>query len=49
VDLAEIYGFKVKEIRMIVTSAELVVVPPLVIIELIWIRLLMKEHLDLKN
>lgn|SRR6266566_1149110 len=34
-------GFRVRQIKLIVSSAELVVFPPLVIFELLWIRLLM--------
>lgn len=38
---AAMTGFDVRELRMIVTSANLVIVPPLVIFELMWIRVLM--------
>jgi ubiquinone/menaquinone biosynthesis C-methylase UbiE len=38
-------GFGVQRIRLIVSSAELVVVPPLVVFELLWIRLLMTKLL----
>lgn len=36
-------GFQVMKIKMIVSSAQFVVIPPLVIFELIWIRLLMTK------
>lgn len=39
--LAESVGFKVAKLRLIVSSAQLVMVPPLVIIELLFIRFLM--------
>ena len=38
-------GFRVRQIKLIVSSAELVVFPPLVIFELLWIRLLMTRLL----
>lgn len=38
-------GLGVKRMRLVVSSAELVVVPPLVILELLWIRLLMTRLL----
>src|SRR5882762_2451471 len=43
--LARAAGFGVRRIRLIVSSAELVVVPPLVVLELLWIRLLMTSFL----
>lgn len=43
--LARAAGFGVQRIRLIVSSAELVIVPPLVVFELLWIRLLMTKHL----
>src|SRR5438093_9909076 len=43
--LAHSAGFGVRRIRLLVSSAELVVVPPLVIFELLWIRLLMTNLL----
>jgi len=43
--LARAAGFGVQRIRLIVSSAELVIVPPLVVLELLWIRLLMTKHL----
>ena len=43
--LAGAAGFGVRRIRLIVSSAELVVVPPLVVLELLWIRLLMTSFL----
>ena len=39
--LAERVGFKVAKLRLIVSSAEFVMIPPLVIVELLLIRLLM--------
>ncbi len=39
--IAEVCGFDVGQLKMIVTSAQLVVFPPLVMFELMWIRLLM--------
>jgi ubiquinone/menaquinone biosynthesis C-methylase UbiE len=38
-------GLRVRKIKLIVSSAELVMVPPLVVFELIWIRLLMTRLL----
>jgi len=43
--LARGAGFGVRRIRLLVSSAELVVVPPLVVFELLWIRLLMTKLL----
>ena len=43
--LARAAGLGVRRIRLTVTSAELVVVPPLVFFELLWIRLLMTNLL----
>jgi SAM-dependent methyltransferase len=43
--LARAAGFGVRRIRLIVSSAELVIVPPLVVFELLWIRLLMTKLL----
>jgi ubiquinone/menaquinone biosynthesis C-methylase UbiE len=43
--LAEAAGFTVQRLRLAVTSAELAVIPPLVIFELLWIRLLMTRRL----
>lgn len=36
-------GFRVKKLRMVVSSAELAMVPPLAFFELLWIRLLMTK------
>lgn len=41
--LAEAAGFKIREIKMVCNGAGFVILPPLVIIELIWIRILMLE------
>ena len=41
--LAESAGLGVEKIRMLVSSAQFIVFPPLVIPELLWIRLLMTE------
>jgi len=41
INLAEANGFKVLKIKMIVSSPQLVIIPPLVIFELFWIRILM--------
>ena len=38
-------GFRIRQIKLIVSAAELVVLPPLVVFELIWIRLLMTRLL----
>ncbi|MBI5193530.1 MAG: class I SAM-dependent methyltransferase [Nitrospirae bacterium] len=38
-------GFNIKMIRLTVSSARLIVLPPLVILELLWIRILMKNCL----
>jgi ubiquinone/menaquinone biosynthesis C-methylase UbiE len=43
--LAATVGLDVREIRLIVSSAELVALPPLVLFELVWIRLLMMKVL----
>jgi len=42
-ELAAVSGFNVSKIKMICTSAQLVVIPPLVFFELIWIRFLMSK------
>jgi hypothetical protein len=42
-EIARQAGFKVNRIRMLVSSAVFAVVPPLMIVELLWIRLLMSE------
>jgi len=44
--LAEQLGFDVLSLQMVVSSAHLVVIPPLVIAELCWIRLLMTRPLE---
>jgi ubiquinone/menaquinone biosynthesis C-methylase UbiE len=41
INLAEANSFKVLKIKMIVSSPQLVIIPPLVIFELLWIRILM--------
>jgi len=41
---AEATGFDVRQLRMIVTSAQLAVIPPFVIFELMWIRVLMTRR-----
>jgi ubiquinone/menaquinone biosynthesis C-methylase UbiE len=41
--LAKLSGFSVSEIRMICSSAQFVVLPPIVFLELIWIRFLMSK------
>ncbi|MBM4332170.1 MAG: methyltransferase domain-containing protein [Deltaproteobacteria bacterium] len=43
--LAQKGGFRVEKIRMILSSAEFAMIPPLVLIELIWIRILMGRRL----
>lgn len=43
--LAGASGFEVSELRMISTDASLKVIPPLVVVELLWIRALMTEPL----
>ena len=43
--LARKTGFYVRKIRMIVSSAQFVIIPPVVIFELIWIRMLMTKPL----
>jgi len=43
--LAASAGLDVKEIRLTVSSAELVGLPPLVVFELLWIRLLRTKYL----
>jgi ubiquinone/menaquinone biosynthesis C-methylase UbiE len=42
--VAETTGFKVNKLKMIVSSAQLAVFPPLVVFELMWIRLLMTSR-----
>jgi ubiquinone/menaquinone biosynthesis C-methylase UbiE len=42
--IAEVTGFDVRQLRMVVSSASLVIFPPLVAFELMWIRLLMTRH-----
>jgi len=39
--LAQAADLKIEKIRMLVSSAQFIVIPPLVILELLWIRLLM--------
>jgi hypothetical protein len=39
--VAGLAGFKVVEMRLLVSSAAFVILPPLVVFELLWIRLLM--------
>ncbi len=41
--LAGSVGFEVMDIKMIVSSAQFVMIPPLVVLELIWIKLLMMK------
>lgn len=43
--LAALAGLRVQRVRMSVTSAALQAIPPLVVLELLWIRLLMTERL----
>lgn len=43
--LARCTGFEVASVKMIVSSAEFVVLPPLVLLELVWIRMLMGRGL----
>jgi hypothetical protein len=43
--LGEKCGFRVEEIRMLVSSAACAVVPPLATLELVWIRILMTRPL----
>jgi ubiquinone/menaquinone biosynthesis C-methylase UbiE len=42
--IAKVTGFEVRQLRMIVTSAHLVIFPPLVVFELMWIRVLMTRR-----
>ncbi len=42
--LANVIGFNVQKVKFLVTSAEFVIVPPIVVAELLWIRLLMTKH-----
>lgn len=44
-ELASASGFEVSELRMISTDASLKLIPPLVVVELLWIRALMTEPL----
>jgi len=43
--LAEETGFQILKIKMVVTSAQFAIIPPLMLIELIWIKLLMTKPL----
>lgn len=44
-EIAARTGFNIKMIRLTVSSARLIVLPPVVIFELLWIRILMKNSL----
>ena len=44
-DLAKITCFEVLKIKMLVSSAQFIIFPPLVLLETIWIRILMLEQL----
>lgn len=44
-EMARRTGFRVEEIKMIVSSAQFVIVPPILVFELLWIRLLMTDKL----
>jgi SAM-dependent methyltransferase len=44
--LAAAAGLDVREIKLIVSAAELAVLPPLALFELVWIRLLMTKRLQ---
>jgi ubiquinone/menaquinone biosynthesis C-methylase UbiE len=44
-DLAARTGFRVKEVDLIMSSATLIMIPPLLILELLWMRLLMTDSL----
>jgi ubiquinone/menaquinone biosynthesis C-methylase UbiE len=44
--LAKETGFQILKIRMIVTSAQFAVIPPLMLMELIWIKILMTKPLE---
>lgn len=41
--LANMLGFKIVQIKMICSSAQFVIIPPIVFFELLWIRLLMTK------
>lgn len=43
-EVAEASGFDIRKLRMVVTCGNLVVFPPLVVFELIWIRMLMSKR-----
>ncbi len=43
ISLAEAKGWEILKIKMMVSSPQLVIVPPLVLIELMWIRILMTK------
>ncbi len=43
--IARDIGFEVEEIKMIVSAAQFVIIPPLVVFELLWIRLLMNKKM----
>jgi len=45
ISLAEAKGWEILKIKMIVSSPQLVIIPPLALIELIWIRILMTRAL----
>lgn len=42
-EVAQFTGFRIKDIQMVVSSAQLAMIPPLVIVELLWIKLLMTK------
>ena len=42
-EFAKLTGFNVLKIRMIVTTAQFHIIPPVAIIELLWIKMLMKK------
>lgn len=44
-EIAKITGFQVEEIRMIVTCAQFAMIPPLGLLELVWLRILMADLL----
>jgi len=45
-ELAKTSGFEVVKIKMIVSLPQFVIIPPLVLLELIWIRVLMTKRLN---
>lgn len=46
-ELAKLNGYKIKEINAVTSSAQFIIIPPIVILELIWLRILMAKSMEL--